>query len=933
MRSISAAAILALTSLSAQAQDSEAAWRQTLEKIRPSVVSLRVNKTRPFDTESNTLLDGTGFVVDAERGIILTNRHIVSTGPVRGEALFANQEEIELERVYADPVHDFGFFRYDPAALRHIQPEGLELAPEGAQLGREIRVVGNDAGERFSILAGTIARLDREAPNYGFGRYNDFNTFYIQAASSTSGGSSGSPVIDIRGRAVALNAGAQVRSAASYFLPLNRVLRALQLIRENRPVPRGGLLTTFEQLPYDELRRLALGEESEAGARAANPESAGLLVVRSTLSGSPAATELRPGDILLRIQDQEFPDFVRLESVLDDSVGQTVTLIVERQGEIAEVFIEVSNLHEVTPAEYISFGGTFLHQTSYQQARHFNVPLNTIYVAQPGYMLGLASIDNGSIMREINGQPLQTLDDVEQALAELGHEDVVQFRFSSPRNPRANELRSARTGRRWFAAERCRQGAADQEWSCRPLAAASPGKPAEPRMSQPRQFDDPRLRRIASSLVHVRFDMPYAVSAINGQHYYGAGLIVDAQRGWVVVDRNTVPATIGDAVLTFNGTLEVTAEVAYVHPVHNLALLKYDPALLGDTPMRAASFAPRPPKTGEAIFLAGFRPDLEPVIRSYEAGDLKPIDLATGNVRAFRESNLEILEVENADEQISGVLLDSRGRVGALWSSFASGSGNRTGEIVGGLPIEHVEVMLDHLRREAPWRSLEVTWQRTPLSVALRRGLPESWLARVEEHDKERRQMLAVSRTVAGTPASKAMRPGDLLLSINGSLATRPHEVERAVAGQPRAEILVWRNEEEVELEFDSVELGWEGLREVLFWAGALVQNPQRAMAAQMSIKPQGVAVQHYTFGSPAHRYLLPTRFLQITSVNGKPTDSLDAFVVELQRAGDDRIIRLEGMTATGATKFATVKLDPGYWPSSRLLFKEGEWERVGISD
>lgn len=930
---ISAAAGLALLCLGAQAQDNEAAWRQTLEEIRPSVVSLKVNKTRPFDTESNTLLDGTGFVVDAERGIILTNRHIVSTGPVKGEALFANQEEIELERLYADPVHDFGFFRYDPAGLRHIRPEGLELAPEAAQLGREIRVVGNDAGERFSILAGTIARLDRTAPNYGFGRYNDFNTFYIQAASGTSGGSSGSPVIDIEGRAVALNAGGQVRAQSSYFLPLERVRRALALVQEGRPVPRGGLLTTFEQLPYDELRRLGLGGEAEADARAAYPDSAGLLVVRSTLQGSAASSALTPGDILLRIEDEQFPDFLRLETVLDGSVGQPVTLLIERRGRVIEAVIEVSDLHAVTPSEYIAFGGAYLHPTSYQQARHFNVPLSTIYVAQPGYMLGLAAIENGSILREINGRPLETLDDVEQALSVLGHEDVARLRYSTPRNPRANQVRSARTGRGWFAAERCRQGEASQDWSCRPLAAAAPAGAAELRMTQPREFDDSRLRRIAPSLVHVRFDMPYVVSAVNGQHYYGAGLIVDTERGWVVVDRNTVPETMGDAVLTFNGTLEVTARVAAIHPVHNLAVLQYDPALLGDTPLRAAVFAPRAPRAGEEIFLAGFRPDLEPVIRSYEAGDLKPINVMPSNFGGFREANLEILEVENADVQISGVLLDSRARVAALWSSFASGSRNRPNEIVAGLPIEHVRVMLDHLRREASWRSLEVEWQRAPLSVALRRGLPEDWRLKVEEHDRERRQVLMAERTVAGTPAAGQVRPGDLLLTINGRMATRPREVEQAIAGAQRAELLVWRNGEELKLDFDTVELGWRGLQEVLFWAGALIQDPQRGMAAQLAIRPQGVTIQHYTFGSPAHRYLLPIRYLQVTALDGQPVASLGEFAGALQSAGDKPIIRVEGITPTGATKVATVKLDPGYWPSSRLRLSDGQWQRTSLSN
>ena len=933
-RSNITAGVLALACLSAHAQDNEAAWRETLEGIRPSVVSLRVNKTRPFDTELNTMLDGTGFVVDAEQGIILTNRHIVSTGPVRAEALFANQEEIELERIYADPVHDFGFFRYDPGSLRHIQPNSLPLVPEGAQVGREIRVVGNDAGERFSILAGTIARLDRAAPNYGFGRYNDFNTFYIQAASSASGGSSGSPVIDIQGRAVALNAGGQTRSATSYFLPLHRVQRALALIRAGEPVPRGGLLTTFEQLPYDELRRLGLGEESEAAARAMDPESAGLLVVRSTLEGSPAAEQLRPGDILLRIETQEFPDFGRLENVLDDNVGKSLELVVERQGAGLEISIEVADLHQVTPSEYIALGGALLHKTSYQLARHFNVPLNTISVAHPGYMLGLAGIGRGFILREINGQSLQSLDDVEQALAELGHKDVAQFRYSRQSNPRTIHLGSARTDRRWFAAERCRQGAASQDWSCRALAPPPPPKPPTTRMTQPRKYHDRRLAAIASSLVHVRFDMPFGVSAVAGRHYRGAGLIVDAERGWVVVDRTTVPETVGDAVLTFNGTLEVVAQVAYIHPVHSLAVLKYDPALIGDTPVRDASFASRLPRPGEEILLAGFGSGLELVIRSHEVGELELINLPLGNRGAFRESNLEILRVDNAAKNLPGVLMDSKGRVSALWSRFPTGNSNRSNSnLAWGLPIEHVQVMLDHLRREAPWRSLEVEWQRAPLSIGLRLGLPESWRVRLEKHDPDRRQLLAVARTVAGTSADAAMRPGDLLLSINGNLATRPQEVERSVRDNAEARVLVWRDGQEVELNLSTAELRWEGLREFLFWGGALVQNPHRGMAAQLAIKPQGVAIQQYAPGSPAHRYLAPVRFVQITRVNDTATPDLDTFAQVLAQAGDSRIVRVEGIGVTGKTAIATVKLDPAYWPSHRLRNTPSGWQRAGLME
>jgi hypothetical protein len=154
----------------------DTAWSNTLERISSGVVSIRVDSTRAFDTEWNSSSQATGFVVDAERGLILTNRHVVTPGPVVAEAVFRNNEEVRLTPVYRDPVHDFGFFRYDPDDLRYIEPAELPLRADGAGIGREIRVIGNDAGEH-GLWPRQVQRLQYLLPAGGIGYLGWFVRF------------------------------------------------------------------------------------------------------------------------------------------------------------------------------------------------------------------------------------------------------------------------------------------------------------------------------------------------------------------------------------------------------------------------------------------------------------------------------------------------------------------------------------------------------------------------------------------------------------------------------------------------------------------------------------------------------------------------------------------------------------------------------------
>nr|XP_009790760.1 PREDICTED: protease Do-like 7 isoform X4 [Nicotiana sylvestris] len=849
-------------------------WRKALDKVVPAVVVLRTTACRAFDTESAGVSSATGFVVDKRRGIILTNRHVVKPGPVVTEAMFVNREEIPVYPIYRDPVHDFGFFRYDPGAIQFLSYEEIPLAPDAAAVGVEIRVVGNDSGEKVSILAGTLARLDRDAPQYKKDGYNDFNTFYMQAASGTKGGSSGSPVIDWQGRAVALNAGSKLSSASAFFLPLERVVRSLKFLQEGGyfstdkwaavTIPRGTLQVTFLHKGFDETRRLGLQHETEQLVRNSTPPSeTGMLVVDSVVPGGPAQNHLEPGDVLVRMNGEVVTQFLKMETLLDDSVEQKIELQIERGSTPLTVDLLVQDLHSITPDHFLEVSGAVIHPLSYQQARNFRFNCGLVYVAEPGYMLFRAGVPRHSIIKKFAGEGISRLEDLISVLSKLSRGARVPLEYISykERHQRKSVLVTI-DRHEWYAppqiykrddstglwtvklalrqesplllsgiypveqdlsnhtgsctgelkdyipeevsqelmdavtsletsGEHVAEGPNSQDDSDNGtkkerveenssvdgdvIADCSLNEHGEEKLDESGSVEDAVLRDyqgaapVAATSVAERVIEPTLVmfevhvpsscmlDGVHSQHFLGTGVIVyhSETMGLVAVDKNTVAVPVSDVMISFAAfPIEIPAEVVFLHPFHNFALVAYDPSALGAacaSVIRAAELLPEPALCrGDSVYLVGLSRSLQATSRkSIVTNPSAVLKSGSSDVPRYRATNLEVIELDtDFGSTFSGVLTDERGRVQALWGSFStqlkySSSSSEEHQFVRGIPIYTISQIVDRmtsgtggpprlingLQRPMPCiRILEVELYPTLLSKARSFGLSDAWI-------------------------------------------------------------------------------------------------------------------------------------------------------------------------------------------------------------
>lgn len=907
-----------------------AGWEATLQRVSQSVVSIRMSVPRAFDTEGPNTLVATGFVVDAEHGILLTNRHVVQPGPVVAEATFLDHEEVPLTAIYRDPVHDFGFYRFDPHALKHQSVVALPLVPDAARVGVDIRVIGNDAGEKISFLPGILARLDRDAPAYGRG-YNDFNTFYYQAASGTSGGSSGSPVVDEKGRVIALNAGGRRDAASSYYLPLDRVVRALGLVQAGAPVPRGTWQAVLTYEPYDELRRLGLRADTESAVRAAFPDGTGMLVVDEPLPGGPARDLLQPGDIVVRIDGQLVTTFIPWESLMDDRVGRSIEVQVERGGRPVTVAVPVQDLHAITPSSYLEVGGGVLNTLSFQVARSYGVAAKGVYVADGGSLLAAAGVPDGAVIVAAGGKEVTDIEGLEAVLAAVPEAGPVQLRYQLLGDRSTNRVATAYISRRWFPMQRCVRDDTTGEWPC--VAAPNPPAPppAVPVDAHVLEADKGPGTILAPSLVWVTFEAPTRPEGLYGDRFIGSGVVVDAERGLVVTDRDTVPIAAGQVRLTFAGSVEVPAEVVAVSPFHNVAVVRYDPKRLGATPVRAVTFSHHPLEEGDNAWLVGLSRDLEVISRRTTVSRLTLIQSALPDPPYFRDTNVEVAELADGSRGVGGVVANRKGEVQALWASFIDPSKNPWGSFHRGLPASVVEDVLAPVVAGAPlrWPTLGAELDTVTLAEARGLGLPAEEAEKLEAHGGRHRQALQVRRVTAGSGAAAALRGGDLLLTVGGAPVVNTGEVEAATRDADAVDLTLLRDGKVVSVHVPTFAADGVGVDRMVVWAGALLHTTPLTAQTQRAVKAGGVYVSWIYNGSPAQAHQLwPTR--RIIAIDDAPITDLDSLLAAVSGRRDRSSVRVRTVGLDGRESVLTLKLDLRYWPTSELVRTDSGWERRG---
>ncbi|PWG65526.1 DegQ family serine endoprotease [Sediminicurvatus halobius] len=230
---------------------------------------------------------GSGVIVDAGAGYVLTNHHVVAEADEIRVGL-QDGRELEATLIGSDPETDL--------AVLQVPAEGLTALPLGdsdrLRVGDYVMAIGNPFGLDHTVTTGVVSGLDRVLPGNGGARLQSF----IQTDASINPGNSGGALVSLRGELVGINTAILSRGGGNigigFAIPSNMAQRVMAQIIEYGEVRRGVLGVRVQDLTPEIAQ--AFGLEQGGGA----------LVAQVAPGSAAARAGLESGDVITAVNGQ-----------------------------------------------------------------------------------------------------------------------------------------------------------------------------------------------------------------------------------------------------------------------------------------------------------------------------------------------------------------------------------------------------------------------------------------------------------------------------------------------------------------------------------------------------------------------------------------------------------------------------------------------------
>jgi len=273
--------------------------------------------------ERETQATGSGVIVDAARGYVLTNGHVADNA-TRIDVTTKDNRRFTAKLIGTDKDTDI--------AVLQIPASDLVAVPMGdsdrLQVGDFVLAIGNPFGLGQTVTSGIVSALGRSG--LGIEGYEDF----IQTDASINPGNSGGPLVNLQGECVGINTAILAPGGGNigigFAVPINMARRVMDQLLRYGEVKRGRIGVAIQDLTPDLAQ--AMNTAHTTGA-----------VIARVDSGSPAERAgLHSGDLVVAVNGVAVKSGTQLRNMIGlTRIGDDVELTVDRKGAERKVAVHV----------------------------------------------------------------------------------------------------------------------------------------------------------------------------------------------------------------------------------------------------------------------------------------------------------------------------------------------------------------------------------------------------------------------------------------------------------------------------------------------------------------------------------------------------------------------------------------------------------------